>query len=84
MKAYFYRTTLAGKLERAVSTDGKLDPNGEPIAGTNQDRVLALTDEGTRSNFRRELDFWLRGKFRKAKAARAASRNSSQPLAASK
>ncbi|MBI5202490.1 MAG: hypothetical protein HY925_12940 [Elusimicrobia bacterium] len=74
-----YRSTLAGKLQSAVFTTGKIDEHGEAVRGSAQDTPLNILSETTQFDFSRELDFWLKGKLliRKGK-------NSAQPLAGSK
>ncbi len=65
---HLLRTDLSGHLERAILGIGKYDEQGKPIKGAGIIKPLDIKAKGTKSALRHELDFWLKGMYRKPAA----------------
>jgi hypothetical protein len=70
---YHFKTNLNGKLEKVVSIFGKINPAGESVKGSGQVSEKDITSPEIKERFRHELDFWLKGAYRK-KAAKPAAK----------
>lgn len=76
-----FRLSLSGKLERAINDFGRYDVNGQPVPGSGITTVLALKSKETRATLQHELDFWLKGMYRKPAAQATAPESQRQPAA---
>ena len=68
LRATYFKAELSGRLERVAALAGDLDDDGEPVKGTGQLSNLEVDDVDTIKRFRHELDFWLKGAYRKPEA----------------
>lgn len=60
-----YRATLSGKLEAVLQTLADYDETGKPIPASGKFTMLDPGAKEEKKIFRHELDFWLKGKYRK-------------------
>lgn len=65
-----YSATPAGALQDARRAVGKLDEAGQVIKNSQVLTSFDIKDSAIKANYQRELDFWLKGKGRKKKAAK--------------
>lgn len=63
-QGYFFKMDLDGNLLSAFRTTGKR-AEGKAVRGTGEKVDLNIGDPKVQSDFKRELDFWLSGNFRK-------------------
>ena len=68
--AQYFRADLKGHLEFSVRSHGRLDEQGKPIRGSGVAEPVDIASPEVRKAFQHELDFWLKGKFRKKKEAK--------------
>lgn len=64
-EAYYFRSTLTGKLEKAVYIYGKDDEKGNAIPGDGGFVIKDINSPEIKERFQKELDFWLQGRYRK-------------------
>jgi len=63
--AYFFRVNLNGDIEKSFVLYGNDDKSGKPIKGSGHLDVLDIKSRDVRKRFQHELDFWLKGFYRK-------------------
>ena len=71
--SYWFRLWLDGTLERAFLARIRLDESGKVIRGSGVKTDLDVNDPETKALLQRELDFWLKGKYRHKTAAAPAA-----------
>jgi hypothetical protein len=59
VKTYAFRFSLDGKLERALSSVGKLHPDGKSVRALGVNTALDIDDPEIQERAQAELDFWL-------------------------
>lgn len=64
---YFYRLSPQGKLEKAIAVRGKIDEQDNAVPGSGEATVLDIEGPETKYRFQHELDFWLKGMYRRGK-----------------
>jgi hypothetical protein len=63
--ARYFKADRDGKLLLAVHTVIKRDDNKQPIRGSGKATPLDVTSPAVQRDFKKELDFWLSGKYKK-------------------
>ncbi|MBI4424722.1 MAG: hypothetical protein HY554_13395 [Elusimicrobia bacterium] len=64
---YHFRVTLDGVLERAVTISGLKDQQGNTISGSGSVAEKDIDSPEIKERFQHEVDFWLKGAYRKKK-----------------
>lgn len=67
----YFKTSLDGKLMSAIQVNSRVDENGKPVRGSGVKSDLDVTSPDIQKAFKKELDFWLSGKYRKYLKAKA-------------
>lgn len=64
-----FRATLKGVLQAAAYAEGSVTTDGKSIDGGGADRIVELDPKAadTKAKFQYELDYWVKGKYRKKK-----------------
>lgn len=70
-EAYCFRLSSHGTVELAVKSR-MLFSGGEPVQGSGHSEELDIKSPATHNKLQHEIDFWLMGKYRKAKVSDAA------------
>ena len=65
----YFQTSLDGKLVKAIFGRIKLDESGERILGSGTTEVQDLDAPRIKALFQKEVDFWLKGLYRKKPAS---------------
>jgi hypothetical protein len=60
----------SGKMNKCFRLVGAQDDKGDPVPGSGKSIALDLKDKAATSMLNHELDFWLKGKYRKPKKAK--------------
>lgn len=60
LESYFFRFTTAGKLERAVSGDARVDEAGETVPGSANMKALDVNAPDVAKRAKEQLAFWLK------------------------
>jgi hypothetical protein len=76
IKGRYYKATLDGRMTHAAAMAGFLDDDGKPAKGSGRISPLDENDTDVVTQFHHEMDFWTKGKYRKAPAAPAAQAGS--------
>jgi len=64
-ESHYFRLAVDGSLELAFVSWGKYDEAGKPVMGTGQAKMVETNSPEARGILRHELDFWLKGMYRK-------------------
>ncbi|MBI5243791.1 MAG: hypothetical protein HY922_08955 [Elusimicrobia bacterium] len=64
-ETYYFRLTPKGALEKALLIRGRLDEKGEVIAGSGKAEEKDIRSAEIKGKLKHELDFWLKGMYRK-------------------
>ena len=72
---YYMKVSTAGTLERSVFMRGKRDRKGHLIWGSGMPEETELDSRDIRWRFSHELDFWLKGRYRKPRPPARKSNN---------
>lgn len=67
----YFRVGLDGRLKKAFKVLGKFDDTGQEVRGSGEVTHFSVDESAARMSFQHELDFWLKGAFRKNKRAAA-------------
>ena len=68
-----FRISLGGRVEKAIFGRMKMDTEGNEIAGSGVLEVQNIDSPRIKELFQKEVDFWLKGMYRKKPAAKPAS-----------
>jgi hypothetical protein len=60
LETYYFRFTTDGKLERAISSDARVDDSGEGVPGSANTRALDIKSPTVSKRAKQELAFWLK------------------------
>ncbi|MDX6770680.1 MAG: hypothetical protein SF051_14190 [Elusimicrobiota bacterium] len=71
--ARYFKVNRAGKLILAIHTVGKRDAKKQPIRGSGKATTLDVTSPAVQRDFKKELDFWLSGRYKKHLKPKAAA-----------
>lgn len=81
----YFKLSMNGKLELAWSVTGKLHEDMTPVTGSGTEDFPDIDSPSVQEGLQREMDFWLKGMYRKPAAGEtAASEESAKPASPSK
>ena len=83
-KDFYFKSDLTGNLTKAFVGTGKIDSEGKDIRGTGRLDDLDLYSDDVKTRFQHELDFWLKGAYRKKKPSASATKLSESATPAQK